>query len=488
MLYRFAGFELDSAAFTLSGPDGIVPIEPLVFDLIHFFLRTPDAVLTRDVLIEEVWKGRIVSDATLSSAIKAARRALGDDGETQAMIRTVRGRGFVFVAKVASAAPQPTPRRAPTGANNPPSLNIGPLRAIGVTPELGALSDALTGNLATILTRVPLLQVTAADAPAASAALQLRGDLQSFGGAYHANIQLIDNHDGHLLWGRQFRQPIDDEAVSGLLEQVLPRLEPQLVRAIGQGAENGDARGDARSLLIKATGVLTLKGWSRRSFEESARLLREAIAQDENLALAHAQLALILALGARFGILSDQIVAEEAARHVDRALELDDLDSTIAGATGCALADIGQTRRARPLLKKAIDLNPNNAQAWTAMGALHLVDGEYEEAVAHLEKGLSISPMDPRRSVWGGFLAVVHLLRKDIDAAIRTARVAAEDDERNYMPHLALAAALLLKGEARQAAEALRDARRVKPDLNQIEMVRLLGEKLATKVEALKTG
>ena len=100
MLHRFGEFVLDPESYTLSGPKGPVPIEPLVFDLIRYFVTHPQVVLSRDTLIEEVWRGRIVSDATISSAVKAARRALGDDGQAQALIRTIRGRGFQFIAKV----------------------------------------------------------------------------------------------------------------------------------------------------------------------------------------------------------------------------------------------------------------------------------------------------------------------------------------------------------------------------------------------------
>ena len=350
------------------------------------------------------------------------------------------------------------------------------------------MADALAGNLATILTRVPLLQVSICDGTPSNAAFQLRGEVRKAGNELHANIQLIDNIDGHLIWGRMFQHPAGDDVASGMLEKVLPRLEPQLVRAIGEKAGAGGSTADARTLLIKATGILTLKGWSRRSFEESARMLREAIAKEEGLALAHAQLALILSLGARFGILVDEIAAEEAARHADRALELDDLDPIVTGATGCALSDIGQTRRARPLLKKAIELDPNNAQAWAAMGGLCLIEGAFDDAVRHLEKGLSVSPMDPRRSVWGGFLATVHVFRNDLEAAMRTALQAVEDDDRNHMPFLALAAAQFLKGEATAASATMRDVRRIRPDITDSEMARLLGEKMTSELRALEAA
>ncbi|MEM9726675.1 MAG: tetratricopeptide repeat protein, partial [Pseudomonadota bacterium] len=334
---------------------------------------------------------------------------------------------------------------------------------------------------------VPLLQVSLEEAATGSAALQFRGDLRVIDDECHANIQLIDNSDGHLLWGRIFRQTLGDDAAAGLLQQVAPRLEPQLIRAIDREAHDG-ASVDARTLLIKATGVLSLKGWSRRSFEESAALLRGALAQNANMALAHAQLALILALGARFGLLAGELAEADVLAHADQALQLDDLDSNIAGSVGCALADIGKLRRARPLLKRAIDLNPNNAQAWAAMGALHLLERDFDTAVQALEKGLSISPMDPRRAVWRGFLAVVRLFNGDVDRAISEAQRAIEEDHRNHMPHLALAAAHLSAGDPARARTSLGDAREIRPELSRRELDLFIGEALAEKLLALDVG
>ncbi len=75
-------------------------VEPQVFDLILDLIEHRDRVVTRSELLERVWHGRFVSDATLSSRIKSARQAIGDNGRDQRLIRTIHGRGFRFVAKV----------------------------------------------------------------------------------------------------------------------------------------------------------------------------------------------------------------------------------------------------------------------------------------------------------------------------------------------------------------------------------------------------
>src|SRR6478752_7640660 len=100
MRYRFDRFELDTLQFALRLGASDIHIEPLVFDLLRFLVERAGQVVTRDIIVEHVWHGRFVSDATISSCIKSARRALGDDGRSQVYIRTIRGRGLQFVPLV----------------------------------------------------------------------------------------------------------------------------------------------------------------------------------------------------------------------------------------------------------------------------------------------------------------------------------------------------------------------------------------------------
>ena len=103
MIYRFGAYELDPARFRLARGGEEVSVEPQVFDVLKFLIENRERVVSRDDLIEAVWGGRIASDATLSSRISAARHAVGDSGEAQAVIRTVHKRGFRFIAELAAA-------------------------------------------------------------------------------------------------------------------------------------------------------------------------------------------------------------------------------------------------------------------------------------------------------------------------------------------------------------------------------------------------
>lgn len=100
MRYRFDDCTLDTARRDLRRGGDPVAVEPQVFELIEFLMRHRDRVVSRDDLIAGVWGGRIVSESTLASRINAARTALGDDGTTQRLIRTVARKGVRFVGAV----------------------------------------------------------------------------------------------------------------------------------------------------------------------------------------------------------------------------------------------------------------------------------------------------------------------------------------------------------------------------------------------------
>jgi DNA-binding winged helix-turn-helix (wHTH) protein len=102
--YQVGGFVIDTARYRISSGDTAVPVEPKVFDLLVCLIRNRDRVLTREELFQAVWDGREVSDATLSNHVKIARKALGDSGELQQTIQTIRGRGYQFIAPVSEVS------------------------------------------------------------------------------------------------------------------------------------------------------------------------------------------------------------------------------------------------------------------------------------------------------------------------------------------------------------------------------------------------
>ncbi len=157
MSFRFIDFEVDLERQELRRAGTIVHIEPQVFDLLVYLIRNRDRVVGKDELIDTVWQGRIVSESTLSSRISAARRALGDSGNDQSLIRTLHKRGFRFVGTVENGRSAPeaastlsldpahgAAKLVPTG--EPPSLleAASALQSMGLDADRDHDSDRLT--------------------------------------------------------------------------------------------------------------------------------------------------------------------------------------------------------------------------------------------------------------------------------------------------------------------------------------------------------
>jgi DNA-binding winged helix-turn-helix (wHTH) protein len=98
--FHFGDYALDVERRELRRGQALVAVEPQVFDLLVYLLRHRDRVVSKDDLIAGVWGGRIVSEATVSSRINAARKAVGDSSEQQSLIRTIPRKGIRFIAAV----------------------------------------------------------------------------------------------------------------------------------------------------------------------------------------------------------------------------------------------------------------------------------------------------------------------------------------------------------------------------------------------------
>ena len=122
MRYGFAGLTLDTDRFALRRGDEVVHVEPQVFDVLAYLVEHRDVVVTKTELLDAVWGDRFVSESALTSRIKAARHAVGDDGTAQSVIRTIHGRGYQFVADVAVSPAAAAPTRA--HPSSPPDQEI----------------------------------------------------------------------------------------------------------------------------------------------------------------------------------------------------------------------------------------------------------------------------------------------------------------------------------------------------------------------------
>lgn len=503
MRLEFDDYLIDIEAFELRRSGRLCHVEPKVFDLIVHFARHPGQVFSHEQLIEAVWGGRFVSESTVSTCIKNVRKALGDSGDVQRYVKTVRGRGFRFDADVGEPGATPAPNASAQDSNlTTPSLLIRAFRVLADEHDTGRLSSALVNDLGRILTRMPLLRIRVPPNPAAVTGIGptarelhestgidfvLDGTLQRVGERFRIDTRLMDARSGYQLWSEQINVdgPVDS-ALDAAPIAVISRLEPQLQRAIYDSVRSSSGALNSRQLFLEAAGVMVFNGWGHKGFSEAAQLLRRSRALEPDFALAHAFLSLVMGFGDRVGLMADRERAKaESLEAAERALELDSMDSTVLGYAGCAIADIGQGERARPILENAIEINPANAQAWAALGSLHVFDGRIDAGIQALAHGIGISPLDSRLSVWGTILTMGLVQAGRLEEAVHEGRVACRRDHRCYLPRVALAGAHLLSGNHDEAVFALREAYRIKPDLSGGQVDSIVGRRLGVGLKRL---
>ena len=492
---NFDEIEIDETRYELRRNGQPVAVEPKVFDLIRYLAEHANRLVTKDELIEGVWDGRIVSDAALSSAIKAARRAMGDEDVASSRIRTVRGRGFRM--EFAKENPPASPQSAPApGADVfvQPSFVVLPVS--GNLPE--GVADVIQRRLSNAMARVPFVTVAApalarrlGDASPDDLARALgRGFAMEISGSMteqslRLDCLLFDTSTGATLW--TYETPLFEiETLNDAVTDIAIRLQPQLVRAVyGTLAAASDGQ-DPKVMTLQALGTMQLRGWNRPAFKEAEAILRDALSRDSSLAFAHGALALVLALGQEVGLAEPSPQQrEEAINHADHAIELDGHSSLVLGFAGCALCDAGQGMRGKTLLERALLIDSGNPQALAALGTQLTREGETETGGEYLIQAIKTAPQDNTMAVWRSILAMNFLWRRELDQALEEARRAVAADDQTHLSRSVLAAVHVARGETAAAKAAWEDGLRVTPDLTADQIAGMIGRKLAAKLNAL---
>ena len=119
MIYAFGNYHLNTQTAELHCGDTLCRLEPRVFSVLMYLVENRDHIVTREELIESLWPGQMISEAVVNNCIMTARKAIGDSGEGQQIIRTHYGQGYRFVAEVTEPLPDPVLREVAMSANTP---------------------------------------------------------------------------------------------------------------------------------------------------------------------------------------------------------------------------------------------------------------------------------------------------------------------------------------------------------------------------------
>jgi len=483
-LVRFRDFELDTAHFELREKGERVPVEPQVFDLLVLLARNASRTVTKEEIFSEIWGDRIVSESALSSQIKAARRAVGDDGAAQHTIMTVHGRGFRFVAPLAKAQPAPAPVDvASLSASSKPAAAVLPFTNLNADVSEDYLADGITEDITTSLAKNRWLTVIARNPAFAFRASKesirtigqklgadyiVTGSVRKAGSHFRITVQVVDAASEQSVWSERFDRDTTDifELQDDISHNVASRIESELGLAEQKKAERRP-RKNLGAWDLYQLGLSEFYKFTPEANQRCQEHLREAIEADPVLAQAHSRLAYAIVLSmVYFDAPANAERMDEALLAAQRAIELDDQDANSFFTIGRVHLARREYDRAIDALQYAVGLNPALAVSYCGLGDSYAYEGRLDEAISQFEIAIQLSPHDPFRWAFYSYRSMAHLFRGEYGDAATWARRSIQLPRALYWAHAHLGSALGHIGDESQIRPALVDLKRVKPEFN----------------------
>ena len=481
MTFAFGEHELDPRRQELRLAGTVVHVEPQVFDLLLLLIRNRDRIVSKDEILDEIWKGRIVSEAALSSRINAARKAIGDTGSSQDLIRTFHKRGFRFVGQALERRdidPLAMPAAGPV-AVAPEDAEVGGAKPrIAVMPFLNVSGDqqneyfayGLTEDVVRLLGRNRWLAVLSRhsgrelamaemDAGEVGRALGVRylvqGSVRASGPHIHITVELVRTDTGLQLWSDVYTFDLANifDVQDTMAKQIAATIEPEVgsaerLAAVRRPPENLDAWD------YYQRGLWHLWGFTTPGFDAAEDMFARAVEVEPGLARAlaglsyvHLQKAFYSAPEARPDLLRTAL--DEARTSV----ALDERDCLCHCVLGRALTLHRQYDEAIATLDHALELNPSFAQGYFALAFAMVWARRPDDALALIERATELSPRDPHLWTFHQVQGLAHFSLHDCESAALFARKAIRQPNATYFPHALLTTALGL-GDEPEAAQA----------------------------------
>lgn len=454
---RLGDIIIDVATRELRRDNTLVAIEPQVFDLILYLVENADRVVGKPELVDQIWGGRAIADSTLSTSIKFARRALGDTGAAQRMIKTLHRRGFRYVGPYetakstaqTSAVVQATPTDLDLTPPDRPSIAVLPLKTMNSHADQEVLAMGLLNDLTQRLSRTRWLFVTArasaahfrgrtSDPIEVGRALGVRyllhGSVIRAAGRFRLAISLTNAADGGEVWGETFDRSIDDlfQVQDDISDMVAAAVESQIeLKERRMASLRPLASLDAWGSYHRATDLLLR--FSRTTHDQAERLFDRASQLDPGSARVFSGLSFLNWQRAFFN------KGDARLRHIERAADLarhsialDPMDAQAHWALGRTSLLLGDLETAADDLSAAVRLNHNYARAHFSLGYAKLFQGDVSDVLVHAAMARRLSPYDPMAFAYLSLFAEAHALRGDSDAAVLWAKRAARQPHAHY--------------------------------------------------------
>jgi TolB-like protein len=420
-----------------------IPVEPQVFDLLVYLVQNRERVVTKDDLLDAVWSGRFVSESNLTTRVNAARKAIGDSGQEQRLIRTIQRKGFRFVGVVSIAAETATrdvvvptaTTRTPLPLPDKPSIAVLPFDNMSGDPEQEYFADGMVEEIITALSRFRQLFViarnstftykgAAVDVKQVGRELGVRyvleGSVRKSDNRVRIAAQLIDATTAAHLWADRFDRAIENifDLQDRLTASVVGAVAPQLQQAeIDRAKRKTTESLDAYDYFFR--GMANLYQWTLEGTNEALRLFHRAVELDPDFASAYGMAAFCYVWRKVNGWTVNRAQEiGEAGRLARRAVDLGQDDGVALAFGGHTLARVvGDLEGGAAFIDRALTLNPNLASAWHYSGWTRIWLGEPDIAIEHLAIAMRLSPLDPFIHHRQGATALAHFCAGRYDEA-----------------------------------------------------------------------
>ncbi|MEM9621490.1 MAG: winged helix-turn-helix domain-containing protein [Pseudomonadota bacterium] len=448
MIYRFDNFVLDSASHELLENGLPVAVEPQVLALINLLIAQRHRMVSKNEIIEQIWQGRFVSDAAMSSRVKSARQALGDSGKAQRLIKTVHGKGLRFVGEVQEESPQ---NSAPSSAavRDQPNVVVLPFANQSNDPEQNYFANGVTQDIISLLSRYRWLEVVASNAarPYLDDADVMRsliehldvdyvveGSVRRAAQRVRVAVQLTDAHTRRHQWAETYDRDLQD--VFALQDEITTTIAARLEPEIGYAERQRVARTPQRDLQAWDWFHLGVDHFFK--FTEADNLaaqdyLNRSRELDPGFGEAHAWWAYAVVIGMVYwDIEASQALLDEALAATVTALSLDDRNAVFYALK--ARVQLARKEYASALVENemAISLNPALASAHCGLADSLAYEGRYAEAIERFEHVIELSTNDPQRWAFYTYGALAMIFSGDYARAVQWCDQAMEIPNRQY--------------------------------------------------------
>lgn len=492
MIYQFSDCRLDTEAFELTNAAGKVSVEPQAFSLLQFLIENNDRVVSKDELIKTVWDGRIVSDAALNSCVNAARRAVGDDGKAQSIIRTFPRRGFRFVAEMVGEAiagePSANLQKAPSLPDRP-SIAVLPFDNLSRDPEQEYFADGITEDIIAGLSRVRQFLVIARNstftykgqaidvrtvASDLGARYVLEGNVRKAGDRVRVSAQLIDAESRNQIWAENYDRDLKDifAIQDEITQMVVAAIEPEITKAEQDRVKIRRPESmTAWDHYVQGLQHMYLRDGDE--FQKAKQLFKEAIRIDPGFAQAYSGLAMVETFENIITVPTAQDMPEISIQTARKAIDLDNKDATPHAVIGLTYMFQRKYAAAAEEGQIAIDLNPSFAFGYFVRGFGRLCLGEIEEGIESFNIAIRLSPKDHWMGIFLARKADGYIALEDYEKAVVWGRKAILTPHPQIFIFMPLLSALGHLDRTEEAQEVIAELMDIRPDAS----VRLVRER-----------